>query len=79
MEGKIKWYKQEKGYGFITGEDEKDYFVHYTALPENQQDIRESDEIQVTFDAKETERGVQAVNVEMNKSNNSEETEDQEE
>ena len=57
MEGKIKWYKREKGYGFITGEDEKDYFVHYTALPEDQQDVRESDEIKVTFEIKEGRDG----------------------
>ena len=57
MEGKIKWYKREKGYGFLTGDDGKDYFVHYTALPEDQQDVRESDEIKVTFETKEGRDG----------------------
>jgi len=57
MEGKIKWYKREKGYGFLTGDDEKDYFVHYTSLPEDQQDVRESDEIKVTFETKEGRDG----------------------
>ena len=57
MEGKIKWFKREKGYGFITGDDEKDYFVHYTALPEDQQDVRESDNIKVTFETKEGRDG----------------------
>ncbi len=64
MKGKIKWYKREKGYGFIIGEDEKDYFVHYTALPEDQQDVRESDEIKVSFEVKEGRDGrPQAGNV----------------
>jgi len=57
MEGKIKWYKREKGYGFLTGDDEKDYFVHYTSLPEDQQDVRESDEVKVTFETKEGRDG----------------------
>lgn len=63
MDGKIKWYKKDKGYGFITGEDAKDYFVHHSALPQGQEDIKESDEVKVTFDAKETQRGVQAQNI----------------
>lgn len=58
MEGTIKWYKREKGYGFITGADDgKDYFVHYTSLPEEQQDVRESDEVKVTFEVKEGRDG----------------------
>lgn len=60
MEGTIKWYKKDKGYGFITSEG-KDYFVHYTALPESADDsIKEQ---KVTFDVEATERGDQAINV----------------
>ena len=60
MEGKIKWYKKDKGYGFITADDDKDYFVHYTQLPEGVDNI---DEKEVTFETKDTDRGLQAVNV----------------
>lgn len=67
MNGTVKWYAQEKGYGFITGEDSKDYFVHYTSLPQGQGDIRESDEKKVTFEVVETDRGVQAQNIEFEK------------
>lgn len=63
MNGKIKWYKREKGFGFIVGEDGKDYFVHYTALPQDMQDAREDDNLAVTFELKDTDRGPQAVDV----------------
>lgn len=63
MEGTFKWYNGEKGYGFIIGADSKDYFVHYSALPQGQANIKEEDNVKVTFDAKETERGIQAQNI----------------
>ncbi len=63
MKGTFKWYKREKGYGFVTGEDSKDYFVHHSALPEDQEDIKEADNLEVTFEVKETQRGTQAQNI----------------
>jgi CspA family cold shock protein len=32
MNGKVKWFNARRGYGFITGTDGKDYFVHYSAI-----------------------------------------------
>ena len=32
MQGKVKWFNQEKGFGFIVGSDNKEYFVHYTQI-----------------------------------------------
>ena len=33
MTGRIKWFSEAKGYGFIEGEDGQDVFVHYSAFP----------------------------------------------
>jgi CspA family cold shock protein len=75
MDGKIKWYRREKGYGFITGNDNKDYFVHYTALPEGQEDIKEEDEIKVSFEIKTTDRGTQAIDIKLAEKESSDEEE----
>ncbi len=32
LNGKVKWFSHSKGYGFITLEDQRDVFVHYSAL-----------------------------------------------
>ena len=32
MKGKVKWFDGKKGYGFITGEDGKEVFVHYSGI-----------------------------------------------
>ena len=62
MEGTVKWYNSRKGYGFIKGEDDVDYFIHYSALPEGTF-IRENDK--VSFDAADTDKGKQAQNVKL--------------
>jgi len=62
MKGKVKWFNGSKGYGFIAGEDGKEYFVHRDALPEGVS-LNENDA--VTFEATETDRGVQAKDVKL--------------
>lgn len=57
--GKVKFFNNEKGFGFITSEDgSKDVFVHKTGLIDQ---IREDD--QVEFELEETPKGPSAINV----------------
>ena len=60
MKGTVKFFNENKGFGFITGEDEKDVFVHMSALEEGVT-LYENDS--VTFDVEEGDRGLKAVNV----------------
>jgi CspA family cold shock protein len=60
MNGTVKWFSERNGYGFIQGEDGKDYFVHHSAVPEGLV-LKEGDA--VTFEPVETDRGVQAQKV----------------
>lgn len=62
MTGKVKWFNAEKGYGFITGDDGKEVFVHFSAI--NGQGYKTLDEEQaVSYDVTEGPRGLQATNV----------------
>ncbi|MCJ2534400.1 MAG: cold shock domain-containing protein [Candidatus Thermoplasmatota archaeon] len=60
MEGTVKWYNPRKGYGFISGEDGKDVFVHRSSIPEGTY-LNEGDK--VDYQLEDSERGPQATNV----------------
>ncbi len=62
VQGTVKWFNAEKGYGFIQVEGGNDVFVHYTAI--NGEGFRTLEEGQrVEFDIVEGQRGPQAANV----------------
>ena len=60
--GTVKWFNNQKGYGFITDEDGKDVFVHFSGL--NMEGFKTLEENQaVEFDVSEGAKGPQATNV----------------
>ena len=62
MKGTVKWFNAKKGYGFISDEEGKDVFVHFSAL--NMDGFKElKDGETVEFDVVEGEKGPQAANV----------------
>ena len=62
MEGTVKFYNRKKGFGFISGDDGTDFFVHVSALPGGLT-LRDND--RVSFDASEGERGPKAENIQL--------------
>ncbi len=62
MQGKVKWFNAEKGYGFIESNDAGDVFVHFSAIQDEGFKTLEEGQ-SVEFDVVEGERGPQAANV----------------
>jgi len=61
-QGTVKWFNEQKGFGFITADDGQDVFVHHTSI--NQDGFRTLDEGQrVTFEIVSGPKGPQASNV----------------
>jgi CspA family cold shock protein len=62
MQGKVKWFNAEKGYGFIEQDEGGDIFVHYSAIQgEGYKTLEEGQRVQ--FDVVQGNRGPQASNV----------------
>jgi len=62
MKGTVKWFNNQKGYGFISDESGKDVFVHFSGLVmEGYKTLEEGQ--QVEFDVVNGEKGPQATNV----------------
>ena len=60
--GTVKWFNNQKGYGFISDADGNDVFVHYTGLNmEGYKTLEEGQEVE--FDITEGTKGPQAINV----------------
>ena len=62
MKGNVKFFNEMKGFGFVTAEDGKEYFVHQSALEEGAK-LNENDAVE--FDVEEGDRGPKAVNVKV--------------
>ncbi|WP_172369357.1 cold-shock protein [Sporosarcina jiandibaonis] len=61
-QGKVKWFSNEKGYGFIEAEDGEDVFVHFTGIVGDGFKTLDEGEI-VSFEITDGNRGPQAANV----------------
>ncbi len=61
-QGTVKWFNDQKGFGFITTSEGKDYFVHHTSiLGEGFKTLQEGAEVQ--FEIEKGEKGPRAVRV----------------
>jgi len=64
MKGKVKWFNGTKGYGFITGEDGKDVFVHHSAIEGTGfKTLKENAEVE--YDITTEVKGLKATNVKV--------------
>jgi cold shock protein len=62
MTGRVKWFNDQKGFGFIEVEGSKDVFVHHSAIQgEGFKSLKEGDEVE--FEVSQGPKGLQASNV----------------
>ena len=62
MTGKVKWFNSAKGYGFITGDDGNEVFVHFSAINSDGYKTLKDGEA-VSYDVTQGDKGPQASNV----------------
>jgi cold shock protein len=61
-QGTVKWFNDSKGFGFITGENNSDFFVHHASIQgDGFKSLAEGDN--VSFDTEQGPKGPKAINV----------------
>ena len=63
MQGTVKEYNRDRGFGFITGEEGDDYFVHHSGISPKLQKFGLREGQQVVFDVDYDHKGDKAINV----------------
>lgn len=63
FKGTVKWFNNEKGFGFIKDEEGNDIFVHYTGINDEKKFKSLEERQTVVFDVIDVEKGKQAINV----------------
>lgn len=63
MQGTVKWFNAQKGYGFLSTEDGKDVFVHFSAIQGEEGYKTLTDGQAVEFEVVDGPKGAQAANV----------------
>ena len=64
MQGKVKWFNAEKGFGFIESEEGNDVFVHYSAISmDGYKTLKEGADVE--FEVVEGVKGPQAIEVKL--------------
>jgi CspA family cold shock protein len=61
LKGKVKWYNEVRGFGFIASENKDDIFVHRTGLTDGISKLESNQE--VVFETRQGEKGLIAINV----------------
>lgn len=64
MIAKVKWFNNAKGYGFISGENEEDIFIHYSNIVRDGYKTLKEGQL-VEFESIKTDKGYQAKNIKL--------------
>lgn len=63
MNGTVKWFRKDKGFGFVTGENNADYFAHYSKIVDSGEYKKLEQGQNIIFDVEKSDKGMAAINI----------------